>query len=334
MQRSKLTKAILVLSLFGANAVMAEGQPDFYGQFNLGLLDAKKDTEGRLWQVENQASRLGVKGEQELDNALKLIYQYEVGINPADKTTPILSQRNAFAGIKGAYGQIIMGNFDTPLKLAQAKVDLFNDTALDMTAFLAGEVRHSQSVQYSTPKLFDALTVNLDWMPKEKKANKEGLSASLEYQSSLLTLALAVDNQVAGDGGVVTGKGDALNSVRAVLTLKPLSSLQLGLLAQTSQGIDQDKSEEINWLASAQWTLDKLALKAQFGQGLADKTKAGAKTDASISQAVLGVDYLLGKNTTAYLYSGVMRYEDGAGGTVAGKSRDDSTTGFGLKYKF
>jgi predicted porin len=203
-----------------------------------------------------------------------------------------------------------------------------------MKAFLAGEVRHNQSVQYSTPKLFEALTAHVDWMPKEKKAQKEGLSASLEYQSSLLTLALAVDNQVAGDGGVVTGKADPLNSVRAVLTVKPLSSLQLGLLAQNSQGIDQDKSEETNWLASAQWTIDKLALKAQFGQGLADKTKTGAKTDAGISQAVLGVDYILGKNTTTYVYSGITRYEDGAGGTVAGKSREESTTGFGLKYKF
>lgn len=334
MQKTTLAKSMLLLSILGGNAALAEGQPEFYGQMNLGMLDAKNAAGERLWQVENQASRLGVKGEQELENALKLIYQYEVGVNPADNAKPILSQRNAFVGVKGGFGQIIMGNFDTPLKLAQGKVDLFNDTALDMTGLLAGEIRHNQSVQYSTPKLFDALTASLDWMPKEKKAQKDGLSAAVNYQSSLLSVSLALDNKVTGDGGVVTGKGDPLNSLRMVLTLNPISNLQLGLLAQSSQGIDQDKSEELGWLASAQWTLDKLALKAQFGQGLADKTKTGAKTDASISQAELGVDYLLGKNTIGYVYSGMTRFEDGAGGTVAGKSRDESSTGFGLKYKF
>ena len=146
-----------------------------------------------------------------------------------------------------------------------------------MTGLFAGEIRqikvcNTARRNYSTP-----LTASLDWMPKEKKAQKDGLSAAVNYQSSLLSVSLALDNKVTGDGGVVTGKGDPLNSLRMVLTLNPISNLQLGLLAQSSQGIDQDKSEELGWLTSAQWTLDKLALKAQFGQGLADKTKTGAK---------------------------------------------------------
>ena len=55
----------------------------------------------------------GCKRRTRIRNALKLIYQYEVGVNPADNAKPILSQRNAFVGVKGGFGQIIMGNFDT-----------------------------------------------------------------------------------------------------------------------------------------------------------------------------------------------------------------------------
>ncbi|CBL45854.1 Outer membrane protein (porin) [gamma proteobacterium HdN1] len=331
-----LSTTIILAGLIGSSAACAGTMPTIYGQLNLGLLNADNDEAERVWQTENQASRLGIKGEQALENGLALIYQYETGIHPAENEKPIFSQRNSFVGISSPYGEIITGNFDTPLKAAQAKVDLFNDTHFDMSEFLAGEVRHKQSVQYTSPTLLNAISAQLDWLPAAEKAAKDGYSAALHYRSSLFEMSVAADHQVAGDSGVLIGKSAALENLRVQASFSPIERLKVGLIAQQSKGLDDDQSVENGWLASAAWSAEKLTLKAQIGQGTASKDAAGEDSDASIRQASLGVDYSLGKNTLAYAYSGIRQTKNGAGDTSTDGKNSNSTasTGFGLKYKF
>ena len=53
-----------------------------------------------------------------------------------------LTQRNRFVGIKSQqFGTVKFGKYDTYLKLAQGKIDLFNDFAADMEFTIAGENR-------------------------------------------------------------------------------------------------------------------------------------------------------------------------------------------------
>lgn len=321
----------LLLTLPFTQAVQAE-QPlnyQFYGQMNLGLLNADNKDGDRVWQLENLSSRLGIKGEQELEHGLTLIFQYETGINPTEKSTPIFSQRNTFIGLKSdRYGQLIYGTFDTPLKLAQQKIDVFNDTSFDMGKFMAGEVRHEQSVQYSTPK-YRGLSAALNWLPAEETEQDDGFSAAINYDMKQAAFSLAMDKKVMGDGGVIVSKAAPLDNYRATANVKLGSSITLGALAQLSQGVDDDQSEEKNWLLSAKWQLDKTTLKAQLGQGLASKDDTGASSNLKLSHAVVGVDYSLGKNTSAYFYSGLEQATD-----AAKKTSNSPRTGMGLKYKF
>lgn len=334
INRNKLSISILLAGgLLSTATVYA--QPELYGRFSLGLVNSYDQTiDERTNKVENQASRLGIKGKQVLDNNLTLIYQYETAINPSDSTKPIFSIRNSFLGIEGVYGQLITGTFDTPLKKAQGKIDLFNDTTFDMSKMLSGEVRHKQSVQYQTPKLMDSIRATLDWLPAEEADTDDGLSASVEYTRSRFGLTLALDSKVAGDGGVVTAKNAQLNTARAVISVNATNNIKLGFLVQQSEGIEADKSEETGWVASAAWKLNKTTLKAQIGQGLAGKDASGANSDAKLSQVTLGVDYAMAASTTAFVYSGVSRFEEGAGGTAVGQSRNDVSAGVGLTYKF
>ncbi len=322
-------KQLLLSSLFVlAQSAYAKEQPSyqFYGQMNLGVLHAEKNDARRIWQLENIASRLGIKGEYALEQDITLLFQYETGINPTEKSTPIFSQRNTFVGVRSRYGQVIYGTFDTPLKLAQQKIDLFNDTSFDMSKVMAGEVRHSQSIQYSTPQLAGFQAV-FNWLPSQDKKNEDGFSASLNYEIKRAAFSLAMDSKVAGDGGVIVSKSAPLDNYRASVSVKPLTSLTLGVLAQLSQGVKQDKSEEYNWLMSAQWQIKKFALKAQVAQGQARKDELGNKADQSLSAATIGLDYNFAKNAQLYVYTGAAREKKQITKTYY-------RTGVGLKYKF
>src|SRR3546814_4286727 len=74
------------------------------------------------------SSRLGFKGDQDVGVAdLKVIYQLEYGIDPDGSEGAPFSERNIFVGLKGGFGAVQFGKYDTPVKNAGAKTDLFND---------------------------------------------------------------------------------------------------------------------------------------------------------------------------------------------------------------
>lgn len=132
LKNNKLSVAMFVVGgIFTSASAIAK--PDFYGRFSLGVLNAYDQNEGeRVTKIENQASRLGIKGDASLNKTINFIYQLETGINPSDSSKPLFSMRNSFIGVEGNFGQFIAGTFDTPLKKAQGKVDLFNDTVFDL----------------------------------------------------------------------------------------------------------------------------------------------------------------------------------------------------------
>lgn len=87
---------------------------------------SRKDVKG--WDVQNNASRLGFKGAEDLGNGLSAIYHYEFGVNPADGVTiGGANNRLAYAGLKGGWGQVTMGTQWNPYYFAIAgEVDIFN----------------------------------------------------------------------------------------------------------------------------------------------------------------------------------------------------------------
>ena len=80
------------------------------------------------WDVQNNASRLGFKGAEDLGNGLSAIYHYEFGVNPADGVTiGGTNNRLAYAGLKSGWGQLTMGTQWNPYYFAVGgEVDVFN----------------------------------------------------------------------------------------------------------------------------------------------------------------------------------------------------------------
>jgi predicted porin len=217
--------------------------PKFYGKFNVSIQNTQEgDTS--ISEVVSNASRLGVKGKIDLKHGLQGIYQaeYEVQVDEGEKDGQTFSQRNTFAGIKGDFGQVIVGQFDTPLKKAQAKIDLFNDLEGDIKSVITNsDNREKNSVQYNTPTIA-GLVATVAHIASEDETVNDGTSSSLTYTRNAFYAAVAYDTDVEANGIDVT----------RLVAQYSVAGITLGGLWETQQQAGDTKD---GWVYSAAYKL-------------------------------------------------------------------------------
>lgn len=224
-----MKRSLIALSVAAAVlAPAAEAAPKVYGKLNLSaenFSDSIATTAGTSRLVSN-ASRVGVKGEDELTAELSAIYQIEwqVAADSAEagataaptKTNNFdMTARNRFVGLKHAsYGALKLGQYDSYLKLSEGENDLFNDLYGDMQRVVVGQTRLKNVIGYESPK-YEGLGFNLQYQTNDSSnldaqsgtGVKGGKSGSLVYNNEELGLyaALAADRGVSSKGSVYTG---------------------------------------------------------------------------------------------------------------------------------
>ena len=155
MKKIAIASAIALASITAAHAA-----PTVYGKAFLTLdyvstdYDAANKTDEDTFKLTSNQSRIGFKGDDDLTDTTKLIYQLEYQINPDDDSQQFKS-RNTYVGLAhNTLGTVLAGRHDTPLKLVQNKVDVFNDTLFDMAnAGVSGENRANNVLAYQSPAL-------------------------------------------------------------------------------------------------------------------------------------------------------------------------------------
>ncbi|MER2493705.1 porin [Catenovulum sediminis] len=308
---STVTKPLVSIALLSAAFTAHSSEPlTVYGKANISLQYA--DAQETSTDLKSNASRFGVKGELALDNGLSAIYQAEFGVDFADESKEKnVTARNQYVGLKGGFGQVRLGRMDTALKLAQGKVDLFNDFNGDIKHLFSGEVRTNDSVTYISPKFSD-FTVGATYITHEEsdkdQLDSAGLSAALMYGDSKFKkgsvyAALAFDNNVKG--------GDR---VRLVAQTK-LGSFKLGAILQRQKA--EGAEDESGFVVNAAYALDAATFKIQYQT--IDEMIAG-----DLSTISIGVDYKLGKSTKLYAW---LADEDKA-------LVDVQTLAVGMEHKF
>ena len=199
---------------------------------------------------------------------------------------------------------MLAGKNDTPTKLAQKKIDLFNDLEGDIKKTFAGENRISNTVAYTTPK-YGNFSATYAVMPGEEDGGSlsDATSYSVNYSKGDLYVAVAGDSNVKG-----------ADLVRVVSQYK-VDAWQLGLMYQ-----ENDTTDESGYFASAAYKIDNITYKAQYGSNEND-TDGSDKTTLS-----LGADFKLAKNTKSFVFFTENESSDEASST--------KTFGLGLEHKF
>ena len=321
---NKLMLSAAIASTLGfASQGFAAGPIDgtIYGKVNVSVVNADNGATD-TWQLNSNASRLGVKGKTEIADGLYAVYkaEFEMCVDDGDCKGQTFTQRNIMGGIKGSFGTLWAGKHDSPTKLAQNKIDLFNDLEGDIKNTFEGENRVSNIVAYTSPKMNGFSTtvamipgegIDVDGDGQDDTGLTDGISYSLNYSMDNLYIAVAGDQDV-----------DNQDLMRIVAQYK-INDLKLGVMYQQNED-NLGTKDESGFFVSAAYKLDKkTTLKAQYGSIEDD---ADGDEEETLS---LGADYKLAKGTKLYVF-----YTDNTDSSVGEADKEDTAFGLGLEHKF
>ena len=247
----------------------------------------------------------------ETENGLTAFYkaEYETFADDGEKGSgDTFSQRNIYAGVKGGFGKAMIGMFDTPLKTAQKKVDLFGDLEGDIKSIITrNDNRGKNVVSYATPSM-NGVVGTVAMINSEVDGGDDGISTSVTWSNDVLYVAAAMDQDV-----------EAVDStaMRLVAQYK-MDAFQFGALYESYEP-DSVTDSVSGFLISAKYSMDKLALKAQMGNS--DIMVEGG------SSVSVGADYKLAKNVKLYGFLTTEGADDDA-------DADNTYLGFGTEFKF
>ncbi|PCK29813.1 porin [Pseudoalteromonas piscicida] len=289
-----------------------------YGRAHVGIQNSDQDGDSDT-SIESYNSRMGLKGSTKLKEGLDIFYKYEFQVEITDqdkdgKSGDNLTARSQYLGIKGSYGQLLIGRDDTAMKKSQGKVDLMNDFAGDINSFFVGENRLGDTLQYTTPALSHLqFTVSYISEDNSKQKGEDGLSLAASYGDSKLKktkvyVALAHDSKVAGQ------------DVSRVTVQGKLGDLKLGGMYQQNEAIDTDEEVD-SYMVSASYNIDSYTLLAQYQ----DSDGASGKLKDSGNAASVGVEKSLSKQARMYLWYSKFSLDN---------SEDHDTMAVTLRYDF
>jgi predicted porin len=364
-----MKKALLPLMIASLVPAAALADVNVYGKVSVSLQQADWNNytagvDGSYTELRNNESRFGIKGSEVIDDDLKAIYQYEFKVEPNDTTSSMFGQRNIFVGLQGTtWGTVQAGRFDTPMKLAQEKNDVFKDMQGDWKLIIPGESRGANTVQYSTPAIH-FVTGTIAYISGETdavKTYKDAYSASVVYNTPSVYVALASDHNVdvvgkvgvAGSDLPTTDYGTDLYRLVGRYTIGKVvlgamyeagtGGYSTGLLnSVTAMGRVRDTAGDFihhsGYNVSAIYNVDaKWALKAQFTGSDFLNVKKGVKvqgvnayaaTDATMLS--VGADYALNKKTKLQGYYTAWKDDN----TDVKAKHDDQFVGVGVELSF
>ncbi|MBU2882924.1 porin [Psychrosphaera sp. B3R10] len=295
--------AVAALSALTNSAFAAQFTTDVYGKVNVTVQNSDGETE-----LKSNSSRFGLKGSEKLKGGLEVFYKYEIQVDVADEsTTENLKSRNQYIGLKGSFGEVILGRNDTVLKQSQGKFDLFSDLTADIkNVGWKGENRINDSVTYKTPKV-NGFQFGASYYIDEEN-DDSATSLSVTYGDSALKkgkyyAAVAMDNELNGYNVTRLTGGTKVGSVK------------LGAMFQTQESVDTG-IEKDGFMVSAEYLMGAYNLKGQY-QTLEDD-----------SGFTVGADRKLGKNTKAFAFYTTFGSDDDASGS------NKNYLGLGLEQKF
>jgi len=322
MKKALLSVAI-ASGLTCASYGYAEGPIDgtIYGKINVSVVNADNGSTD-TWKLNSNASRIGVNGKTQIADGLYAIYkaEFEIAVDDGDvKNGQTFTQRNIMGGIAGNFGTLWAGHHDTPTKLIQDKIDLFNDLEGDIKNTFEGENRVSNIVAYTTPDM-NGFSATVAMVPAEgsdvdqdgqaDNGLTDGMSYSVSYTKDNLYVAIAGDQDV-----------DKQDLMRFVVQYQ-MDALQLGMMYQQNEA-NLGNFDESGYFLSAAYKIDKTTLKVQYG-AIEDDVDGDEEETLSI-----GADYKLAKNTKAFVF-----YTDNTDSSVGSADVDKTSFGVGMEHKF
>jgi predicted porin len=332
--------------------------------FGLGL--CRPSSAGNGTNIADVASRLGVRGKEDLGGGLSAIFAYEFGVDTDAVNTGAtnMSTRHAYAGLKGGFGTLVIGSQDggndsqAPLyNQASAYALNVNNNGGQLTVVNGGDAvisrqqRVGNSIGYATTVAGVKISARHALTGTDAASGSTASQENKQRQTSIAA-DYTLGNLTFG-GGYERRDGDNLyeNTQNALATTGDVKSQwQLGAKYQfsfmTVAGLvaqqkyfgqrDSDTQYSISGLVPINASMGVQAFYAMSENGHFTGTTQGAKdttAETDNKQFQVSAYYDLSKRTRSYVGFNRTTVESNGAGTTITKTRDDSIV-LGLRHNF
>jgi predicted porin len=312
----KRSVALAVLATLASGAALAQSSVTLYGRLNT-TLERQKTGSTTLNVLQNNASRLGFKGEEDLGSGLKagFVLEHGFGVDNGAAAAPFWG-RQAEVNLTSAYGMVRLGTFGSEAQLATGDwVGMHNhDTGTSADALYAYVIRDTNKVSYRTPTI---------------KGLTGELGVSLGEGAGARAYDLAANYEM---GAIKLGAGYAKLDTAHQFSARALYEMGAVTLAGYLQ---RDK----NGIAAGSRTSGRLAAMytmgaSEFHANLGFAGKIGGAANTQATQATLGYNYNLSQRTKVYAFYTRVNNKAAASYMTGANGVDFSSLAAGVRHNF
>jgi hypothetical protein len=317
----KLIKFAGVAIITSASLFAQAESNTVYGDFRYSYNNLDDGT-GSTTRLDNNASRIGFKGDFGESEGIIAFYHLQAGVN-VDGGGDALTQRFFFAGIKGSFGKLTLGRTSTPYKMAGLRVDPFYDTAAGSglggsNYGLSGLTNGwtDNSIAYASPKV-GAFSFNAGTYLDDSDADEHDTNFGFTYKQDAFTGGIQFLS-VAETGVVAKSAPDS-----TALRMHAAYSMGAWNIGASLETIDPDGAEEqqYTYISATYKMSDKIKVSGSLG------SVSDVSTALDGSGVTLGLFYQLLAKTNVYtLYSSIDPDDSSAA--------DRSVFSIGISHKF
>ncbi|EMU0470663.1 porin [Neisseria gonorrhoeae] len=323
-----MKKSLIALTL-AALPVAATADVTLYGAIKAGVQTYRsvEHREGKVVvvgtgsEISDFGSKIGFKGQEDLGNGLKAVWQLEQGASVAGTNTG-WGNKQSFVGLKGGFGTIRAGSLNSPLKNTGANVNAwesgkFTGNVLEISGMAKREHRYL-SVRYDSPE-FAGFSGSVQYAPKDNSgSNGESYHVGLNYQNSGFFAQYAGLFQRYGEG---TKKMESLfveklqvhrlvggydnNALYASVAAQQQDAKLYGAMSGNSHNSQTEVA------ATVAYHFGNVTPRVSYAHGFKG-TVDDANYDNTYDQVVVGAEYDFSKRTSALVSAGWLQEGKGA----------------------
>ncbi|RUO20451.1 hypothetical protein CWE08_08280 [Aliidiomarina iranensis] len=240
----------LVLTVLASLSFSAYGNTnpapeiDFYGRLHVSGDYLNDGDDGGL-NVSSNSSRVGFKVNYQLSSDLELLGQIERGVNVSDGSSTF-SARNSFIGLRGKWGTVRAGYYDSPTKRVINAVEQFRDQVGDGRNLARGgemnfDRRFKSGVHYTSPTKY-----NLTWMAHYGTSEESGANTNTDTDAFSTSLTYKMNEWQAMIGFEQQDRADleTLEATRIAL-IREQGAWTNALFYQHASGMDTGTIETL-----------------------------------------------------------------------------------------
>lgn len=318
-------------------------------------------TDGTVTKVENYNSKIGFKGNEDLGNGLKAIWQVEQKITIDGSGSNTWATRDSFVGLSGDFGTVQLGRLST-FQNIYSSIDPWKYNAgwngLAWSAEVAPDVvlggvanyqdRMNNAIAYTTPEWAGFSARAMYSAAGEKKVDVNGAKQSQNTWELGLRYAFegfyGQYSYTAGDNADLLGGQDAnlksrMNYVEAGYDANNV--LVALAYVETKDEAKNGPSEPVKTKQlglNTSYAMGQFVPRFQYAHGWEVKVDGDKIGGSDYNQYVLGLDYLLSKRTKAHVSAAYIKSGDAdaaVNGVEAGKTwLKGNTYSVGLTHLF